>query len=1532
MGKSINKKYLLSILVLLVSFFIVSGGASAADIEMKVGEYLYVTDIAGMYGSCSITSGNSVSMSGDNLQIIGNHSGTSTIKCTTSGSSITKTINVKENTNNNTTTNNNNNNNNNIDYSYGSIRQGETKILNVGKKVLDCSVIEGNGSCKKPFPYASIAPLTTLFQIKVTASKDAPVGSAIKVKVHVGATIWSEDYVIYTLNVISDSTNENNVTISSQKLGETINLQVGGTAKKIELENLGSSISESKIVNGSEGSDNSNVASIACTSANCTVVAQSVGNTQVYLTQRFDDGSTIKWYFPVNVSVASNNNGNNSNTSTIRFSNLEGSTLDTGGFLNCSDGAKVKSCNYEIKKRYVLPSPSDNSKYGKFLGWSRSTDSFKYCNTSNKNFETYLIGDGSIVNLYAIYENTCSKSGAGATPIESTRKPGSTPITGPSAPSNAMNNINWAEALESGDCRYYQVDITHNNYRTYSYTYNGATHTGPVNLYSATEMCNNKNEYYSFCYDPDKAYHSAYNPYEFDNYINPFDGINVFPSAAGDSSIKQEAFIYYIYKKYGSQLDDTNIRAGIVIAIRAYQQMMDGSSSSNGKSAAFWQLANSWECEAGSSMCKPASTVVTNLNFGDIAGTAKSIYLDAKTVADTCTSSGCSGLEEIGVKWSQMESVECDTEGGTLTKKIQGSIAGLENYNGEYTYLEPICPSGLTCELRINNGVVSPGSKIPNGTKYEIWVKGSSDAFSKASGDVGIRVRALSKDDYHNVILLKSVNNSGSSQRFVTFLKNDQKQEMDIVVADISNVTCGACGPGGDPMLDPTNPAFNEEMYKAKCCDEPDALPEYCPQKDDVCVQAKWNLVCGADGDVYEIHEGVSQKTGKINYKDCIIDEKDPAENTYNIIKNRYCTISCKEDWEFQMPGDLGEHKAGTYMILAGSVGQHSLRVKGSRTCVAGNGTNTTTSENEILTNYNDGEGRFQRDLVNIDKQIVDAINKYSEAAAYVYWFDKQSTKTSETKNYSCGGGSEASCGGNPNSTASVSEHKGTATLNDKRVLNGTVRYRKIKFTPETSYDTNGKLGISEKNVEFEWGTASSKCKNGTTCGYIELKNDGDSCTSSCSAEVVEAKQDYGYDAWVSQRDSAKAEYNRLIAERQAMIDDITECNTWQNNFKYEPEISYTYQEQDYMNQLQGNNKFQIIGGGTLSVSAGETTYRDQESKRDDYKQMSGNGQESAYQQGNTNNIFTCALSDNDNSNGFISNCRDDHQKMYYSSSILLEKQAEYSYEIRGRWYTVHDSGAAIYNSSEELKTQLDDKTSLVTGDAKGGDGKVLPISENTQPGDYNYQLRFVDVGQYNGTPDNQALGRLIGGNDKSHSGKGSVFAALKGYKNVNTNGLLSGEFDQTYMCTYKVTNKNPCASKIKTEIISLLECPDGYRCSGYENDSGYIDVTGDVSFFVNNVSLNNLSPNRELAKNWQTDEGQKAKAEIESLGDGAYAQTPEYSFTVSPKGLLELKSQAEGINYGGFELACESDSVCTNPWLDTLKDIDGITVNNLRS
>ena len=829
---------------------------------------------------------------------------------------------------------------------------------------------------------------------------------------------------------------------------------------------------------------------------------------------------------------------------------------------------------------------------------------------------------------------------------------------------------------------------------------------------------------------------------------------------------------------------------------------------------------------------------------------------------------------------------------------------------------------------------MAKGSRISTGSKYEIWVKGSSSTFSAAKGDVGIKVRATSKEDYHNVILLTSVSDPGGSQRFVAFLDNTIAQVMSISLSDISNLTCGKCGT--DPMLTPGNPAFNKDMYVAKCCDDPSADSTWCPTKKDVCFQTNWKLVCGGAGEIYEIQEGISQVTHRIDYKKCIIGENsndlatDPASNPYKILQNRYCTVSCKEDWKFTMPGPLGVHKAGTYMILGGS-GQNPLKVYGSRTCVAGNGTNNQTINNEILTRYKNGLGSFQADLVDIDKKIVAAINRYSEAAAYVYWFEKQSPDyTTITEKYSCGGDSEASCGGNPESTAIVEEVEGEETY-QRKILQGTVKYRKIKFTPETGYDDNGKLQISEKNIEYEWSdNIKSKCKSGSTCGYVEFKDNGNGCSASCGVlDKKDASEDYDIEGWKSKKAQAQADYNNYIGQRQKMINDITECNTWQNNFKFEPEISYMYQEQDYMNMLQGNNKFQIEGGGTPVVGVKESIYRDNESKSDDYTMISGNGQGSPYKQSATNNIFTCNLKDDDEANGFVS-CTNNKEQMYYSSSILLSKQADYTYEIKGRWYTIHDSGSAMYTASDT--NAANETTTLIgfEGTPKGGDGKVLPISENTRPREYNYQLRFVDVGQYNGSVDNQKLGRLIGGEDKAHTGVKSVFSALKGYKNVNTGGLINGELGQTYECTYNVENNNPCVSKIKTEIISLLDCPNGYRCSGYENNGGYIDVTGDVSFFVRTVSLNDLNPNnRNIGSNWT----EEIINQIESLGDEAYAKTPEYSFTISPQGMSSLKKQVSLINYGAFELRCdkENGNNCINDWLTNLNDIDGVTINNLR-
>lgn len=79
------------------------------------------------------------------------------------------------------------------------------------------------------------------------------------------------------------------------------------------------------------------------------------------------------------------------------------------------------------------------------------------------------------------------------------------------------------------------------------------------------------------------------------------------------------------------------------------------------------------------------------------------------------------------------------------------------------------------------------------------------------------------------------------------------------------------------------------------------------------------------------------------DWEKCIIDNKDPNGNEYNVQnQNKYCTISCKEDYAFKMPGNLGTYYAGKNMTTnLDNVYQATIGIAGQRTCV------TTSIDND---------------------------------------------------------------------------------------------------------------------------------------------------------------------------------------------------------------------------------------------------------------------------------------------------------------------------------------------------------------------------------------------------------------------------------------------------------------------------------------------------------------------------------------------------------------------------------------------------------
>lgn len=206
---------------------------------------------------------------------------------------------------------------------------------------------------------------------------------------------------------------------------------------------------------------------------------------------------------------------------------------------------------------------------------------------------------------------------------------------------------------------------------------------------------------------------------------------------------------------------------------------------------------------------------------------------------------------------------------------------------------------------------------------------------------------------------------------------------------------------------------FNGELFMASgCCrlvtDEvkyENVIKSYC--SGDPCTVSTMSSVCSLNSknlgsaELYEIKEGAKYVDG--NYVDqigtCIVNvtneyslenkdnfmKTDSAQNTLNVAaysSNRYCQVSCGEDWKMSLESFgnfVGENAvgAGSYFATTNS----DIYISGSRTCYTS------------YINYD----TYMKDLVKQSEIAVQAYNKYSEASHV--WTDINEQNKTNNKN-----------------------------------------------------------------------------------------------------------------------------------------------------------------------------------------------------------------------------------------------------------------------------------------------------------------------------------------------------------------------------------------------------------------------------------------------------------------------------------------------------------------------------------------------------
>lgn len=92
------------------------------------------------------------------------------------------------------------------------------------------------------------------------------------------------------------------------------------------------------------------------------------------------------------------------------------------------------------------------------------------------------------------------------------------------------------------------------------------------------------------------------------------------------------------------------------------------------------------------------------------------------------------------------------------------------------------------------------------------------------------------------------------------------------------------------------------------------------------------------------------------------------------------------------------------------------------------------------------------------------------------------------------------------------------------------------------------------------------------------------------------------------------------------------------------------------------------------------------------------------------------------------------------------------------------------------------------------------------------------------------------------------------------------------------------------------------------------------AQFFYRPIAINNLNPNNRTNTNWTTTKGITAKNNIELTGINIYDDTKkylEYSFTLSPVDMKEIKNYNKSNDYSDFNLQCKNGKECESAFLE---------------
>lgn len=639
---------------------------------------------------------------------------------------------------------------------------------------------------------------------------------------------------------------------------------------------------------------------------------------------------------------------------------------------------------------------------------------------------------------------------------------------------------------------------------------------------------------------------------------------------------------------------------------------------------------------------------------------------------------------------------------------------------------------------------------------------------------------------------------------------------------------------------------------------------------------------------------------------------KDDVDNSYSLYdikdQNKYCHVSCKEDYMMTMPT--------AKLVNAGRYFTFKAAVDGTKTCY------TNTIDRDL----------YNEDILAAQVELIEAYNNFKdwEAADKAAKENINSTYTSSVSPSGC------SCNG---TTSNYISGARTASYT----------YDYFYITDSSNKETGVVIGYMGTSSGQKSVSSITHSVNGGSYSGCSFKNPDGTCQSTCNGDcyytVIDEEKDIGdLEEYIAgELSSAKSRLKAAQEAYEAVIDSYNACSEWNTEINYSPDVYYDYEE-SYLTDMY-NNRGEM--DSTITSEGSEEWYCN--------SNVSSSGNETQAELSDKT-YETCSLPSSSGvrytSINYIycdeSSCTargDDVSDARYKKII---SNIKINYVPSTLFYNVYPSGEIVDREEGEGR---EDTVALEN---------KLPVSLSTERGIYKYTVNMGNLGEYYDQPQDGNLGRLIDGED---SGNNPVINKQDYTDYVNEEGYV--EYACSYLVNMGITDEDTIICDFDTLCTGddcIADCigPNcDYECDGedciadcigagciYDSDAG-------SSMIDRVVSLKNLFPNGTDSYNWNRDENKKAKttiAAIQEKEDNIYFEDPILSVTITPevsRSIRAYNDEAEGnggysnstldcYDLGGYqEIACYSSfigDILNGTYGEVVNDRSLILGNNYRT